>query len=58
MGLIQIADLSIRQGAFALRGISFEVPTGKYGVLMGKTGCGKTSILEAIAACDESAAAR
>jgi ABC-type sugar transport system ATPase subunit len=47
--LIQIRDLSIRQGAFALHGISLEIPTGRYGVLMGKTGCGKTSILEAVA---------
>jgi molybdate/tungstate transport system ATP-binding protein len=41
--------LSIRQGRFALTGVSFEVPTGRYGVLMGKTGCGKTSLLEAVA---------
>jgi ABC-type sugar transport system ATPase subunit len=47
--LIRIRDLSIRQGAFALNGVSFEIPTGRYGVLMGKTGCGKTSILESIA---------
>jgi ABC-type sugar transport system ATPase subunit len=47
--LIQIRDLSIRQGAFALNGVSLEIPTGRYGVLMGMTGCGKTSILEAVA---------
>jgi ABC-type sugar transport system ATPase subunit len=28
--------------------VSFEIPTGEYGVLMGKTGSGKTTILEAI----------
>jgi ABC-type sugar transport system ATPase subunit len=47
--LIEIRDLSIRQGAFALSGMNLRVPTGRYGVLMGATGCGKTSILEAIA---------
>jgi len=47
--LIQIENLSIAQGAFRLTGASFEIPTGKYGVLMGPTGCGKTSLLEAVA---------
>jgi ABC-type sugar transport system ATPase subunit len=47
--VIRFADVSIRQGAFRLDGISFEVPTGRYGVLMGQTGCGKTSLLEAVA---------
>jgi ABC-type sugar transport system ATPase subunit len=47
--LIVVSDLAIEQGDFALRGITFTVPTGRYCVLMGKTGCGKTSILEAIA---------
>ena len=36
-------------GDFRLEGVSFEVPTGKYGMLMGKTGSGKTSLLEAVA---------
>lgn len=47
--MIQLNDLSIRQGTFHLTGISLEIPTGQFGVLMGKTGCGKTSILEAVA---------
>jgi ABC-type sugar transport system ATPase subunit len=46
--LIAVQNLSLRQGAFSLSNISFTIPTGKYGVLMGPTGCGKTSILEAI----------
>jgi ABC-type sugar transport system ATPase subunit len=29
--------------------VSFHVPKGKYALLMGKTGCGKTTILEAVA---------
>ena len=47
--MIAIDDLSIRQGAFRLSGLSLRVPTGSYGVLMGRTGCGKTSLLEAVA---------
>ena len=47
--MIALHDLSLRQGTFSLSGISFAVPTGQYGILMGQTGCGKTSILEAIA---------
>lgn len=39
----------MRQGQFTLANISLTIPTGQYGVLMGKTGCGKTSILEAVA---------
>ena len=46
--MIRGEGLTIRQGLFALTGVSFEVPTGRYGVLMGKTGCGKSSLLEAV----------
>jgi ABC-type sugar transport system ATPase subunit len=46
--VIVVDNLSVRAGAFALDGISFEIPQGQYAVLMGKTGTGKTTILEAI----------
>lgn len=46
--MIRLTDLSIRNGAFKLKGIRLEVPEGCYGVLMGPTGCGKTTLLEAI----------
>lgn len=46
--MIAVRDLSISQGDFALQGVSFAVPTGRYGILMGRTGCGKTTVLEAI----------
>jgi ABC-type sugar transport system ATPase subunit len=56
--LIRIENLAIVQGAFELRGVSFEVPAGAYGVLMGRTGCGKTSVLECIAGLRTPAAGR
>lgn len=46
--MISVQSLGVRAGDFQLEGISFEIPTGGYGVLMGKTGCGKTTVLEAI----------
>ncbi|MCB1228788.1 MAG: ABC transporter ATP-binding protein [Verrucomicrobiae bacterium] len=46
--MISVHNLGVRAGDFRLDGISFEIPAGGYGVLMGKTGCGKTTILEAI----------
>src|SRR5262245_8557910 len=47
--MIEVQSLSLNQGAFELRGVSLTVPSGSYGVLMGRTGCGKTSLLECIA---------
>lgn len=38
----------MQAGEFAVRDISFSVASGRYAMLMGRTGCGKTSILEAI----------
>jgi molybdate/tungstate transport system ATP-binding protein len=46
--VIRVEDLHLRQGSFELSGIHFEVPSGSYGVLMGRTGSGKTTLLEAI----------
>jgi len=47
--MILVDQLTIRLGAFTLEDVSFDIPSGQYGVLMGRTGCGKTSLLEAIA---------
>ncbi len=46
--MINVSDLSLRQGGFAISGVSFTVTRGAYAVLMGPTGCGKTSVLEAL----------
>src|SRR5262249_16846742 len=47
--MIVVENLSLRQGRFALEGGSLTVPAGRYGVLMGRTGSGKTTVLEAVA---------
>ncbi|MSU76891.1 MAG: ABC transporter ATP-binding protein [Gemmataceae bacterium] len=47
--MIDVDQLSLRQGNFSITDISLHVPKGRYALLMGKTGCGKTTILEAIA---------
>ena len=46
--MIDLQNVSIRAGDFELSGISFHVPAGQYAMLMGRTGRGKTTILEAI----------
>ncbi len=46
--MIALNRVSIQAGSFQLSDISLNVPAGQYGVLMGKTGCGKTTILESI----------
>ena len=46
--MIRFENIAWRAGAFALENISFTVPGGSYGVLMGRTGGGKTSLLEII----------
>jgi len=46
--MIALENVTAGAGTFRLPGISFEIPTGQYGVLMGRTACGKTTILETI----------
>lgn len=46
--MIEVEKLTMKVPGFALKGVSLRVPSGAYGVLMGPTGCGKTTILEAV----------
>ncbi len=46
--MIRLENVTICQGDFCLTDIGFEIPQRGYGILMGPTGCGKTSLLEAI----------
>ena len=46
--MIAVEELSVAAGEFRLHDVSFRIPTGEYGVLMGRTGSGKTTVLEAI----------
>ena len=46
--MISLKNISLRQGGFELNGVNLMLAAGEYGVLMGRSGCGKTTILEAI----------
>ena len=46
--MIAIENMSVESGEFRLSEVSLTIPAGSYGVLMGRTGSGKTTILECI----------
>ena len=46
--MIRLEKVTICAGAYAMKNISLSLETGDYGVLMGPTGCGKTTLLETI----------
>ncbi|XZE53787.1 ABC transporter ATP-binding protein [Planctomycetaceae bacterium SH139] len=46
--MISISNVTVAAGSFSLSQLSFQVERGEYAVLMGKTGVGKTTILESI----------
>jgi ABC-type sugar transport system ATPase subunit len=46
--MIEAMDIHIKQGNFELENLSFSIETGEYACLIGQTGTGKTTILEAI----------
>jgi ABC-type sugar transport system ATPase subunit len=43
--MIALQNITVKNGAFLLSGISCEIPDRRYGVLMGKTGAGKSTLL-------------
>ena len=47
--MIELVGLSARVGAFALRDLSFTVPRGAWGIVLGPAGAGKTTLLETVA---------
>lgn len=46
--MIELDNVNISSGAFQLESVSMHIPAGTFAVLMGPTGIGKTTILEAI----------
>ena len=46
--MIELRNLCVTSGQFALRDVSFRIERGEYAVLMGQTGQGKSTILEAL----------
>ncbi len=47
--MLQVTDLTLRRGDFRLGSLSLEVPDRSYLVILGRTGSGKTMLLESIA---------
>ena len=47
--MIELKHITVSAGDFTLADISLTVPTGAYGILMGATAAGKTTLLESIA---------
>ena len=47
--MIQVTDLRAQIGSFVLVDVTFSVPAGGYGVVIGPAGSGKTTLLETIA---------
>lgn len=46
--MIELRNVTIRAGDFVLSDVSFCIESGQYAVIMGRTGIGKTTILEAV----------
>lgn len=47
--MIEVTGLGARAGGFTLRDITFSVPAGAWGIVLGPAGAGKTTLLEMIA---------
>jgi ABC-type sugar transport system ATPase subunit len=45
---ILLDKVSIRAGDFGVDGLTMDISTGSYAVLMGRTGCGKTTLIETL----------
>lgn len=47
--MLKVENLFLKKGSFSLKKLSFEVEQNSYFVILGKTGSGKTMLLESIA---------
>jgi len=56
--MISLKNVSARAGDFRLADVSFEIPNGGYGVVIGPAGSGKTTLLETIAGVIRSTSGR
>jgi ABC-type sugar transport system ATPase subunit len=56
--MIRLEGIAWRAGSFQLDNVSLSIPTGQYAVLMGPTGCGKTTLLEIICGLRRQSAGR
>lgn len=56
--MIETQELGTNAGGFALRGVSFVLPAGAWGIVLGPAGAGKTTLLEAIAGVRDASAGR
>ena len=56
--MIVLEGLHIKAGQFELRNLCLQVDSGQYVALMGRTGCGKTTLVEAVCGLRAVAAGR
>ncbi|MGD0581743.1 MAG: ABC transporter ATP-binding protein [Bacteroidales bacterium] len=51
--MLKLSEINKRLGDFALSGINLSIPEGQYYVLLGRSGSGKTQLLELIAGLEK-----
>ena len=56
--MIEVEALAARAGTFALRDVTFSLPHGAWGIVLGSAGSGKTTLLETIAGVRSAASGR
>jgi molybdopterin-binding protein len=56
--VIEVSGLCARAGRFELRDVSFRLPSGAWGIILGPAGAGKTTLLETIAGVRRASAGR